>query len=202
MLSGYYVYNALHLETQSLDADASWSNKAINDCTVSIVTRATRVCTHCGAVAVADKLHMILECPAPHTLKQQCAPSCTGRSYALQACTPHGVERIRQIANANIEIFSDDNWINSAILSNFQQTILIQLPNGDTTIQCDTTLQCTNTQCLERIWVSWKTLYSAQNSCHPPYTLCCQLSSRSSRQAFQQYTAACLVEFTLHLDTL
>ena len=28
------------------------------------VVRASRVCTHCGSVAVADELHMVFECPA------------------------------------------------------------------------------------------------------------------------------------------
>ena len=28
------------------------------------VVRASRVCTHCDSVAVADELHMIFECPA------------------------------------------------------------------------------------------------------------------------------------------
>ncbi len=39
-----------------------------------LVARASRVCTHCGGVAVADELHMIFECPAFHTLRQQNAP--------------------------------------------------------------------------------------------------------------------------------
>jgi len=38
------------------------------------VARASRVCTHCGSVAVADEMHMIFECPALHTLRQQYAP--------------------------------------------------------------------------------------------------------------------------------
>ena len=37
------------------------------------VARANRVCTHCGAVAVADELHMGFECPALHPLRQQYA---------------------------------------------------------------------------------------------------------------------------------
>ena len=32
------------------------------------VARANRVCTRCGSVAVADELHMILECPASRQL--------------------------------------------------------------------------------------------------------------------------------------
>ncbi len=28
------------------------------------VARASRVCTHCGSVAVLDELHMIFKCPA------------------------------------------------------------------------------------------------------------------------------------------
>ncbi len=38
------------------------------------VARASRVCTHCGSVAVADEMHMIFECPALRTLRQQYAP--------------------------------------------------------------------------------------------------------------------------------
>jgi len=38
------------------------------------VARASRVCTHCGGVAVADEMHMIFECPALHALRQQYAP--------------------------------------------------------------------------------------------------------------------------------
>ncbi len=38
------------------------------------VARASRVCTHCCGVAVADELHMIFECLALHRLRQQYAP--------------------------------------------------------------------------------------------------------------------------------
>jgi len=38
------------------------------------VARASRICTHCGSVAVAYAMHIILECPALHTLRQQYAP--------------------------------------------------------------------------------------------------------------------------------
>ena len=38
------------------------------------VARADRVCTRCGSVAVVDEIHMILECPALHALRQQYAP--------------------------------------------------------------------------------------------------------------------------------
>ena len=33
------------------------------------VARASRVCTHCGSVAVADELHIIFECPALQAVK-------------------------------------------------------------------------------------------------------------------------------------
>ncbi len=53
------------------------------------VARANRVCTHCGGVAVADELHMVIECPALHPLRQQCASLfstntdiCAARSHA------------------------------------------------------------------------------------------------------------------------
>ena len=35
--------------------------------------RASRVCTHCGSVAVADELHMIFECPALQAVRQRYA---------------------------------------------------------------------------------------------------------------------------------
>ncbi len=38
------------------------------------VARANRVCTHCGSVAVADELHMLLECPALQAVMQRYAP--------------------------------------------------------------------------------------------------------------------------------
>ncbi len=43
------------------------------------VARASRVCTHCGSVAVnicnvADEMHMVFECPALQAVRQQYAP--------------------------------------------------------------------------------------------------------------------------------
>ncbi|DBA98222.1 TPA: hypothetical protein ACH3X1_001148 [Trebouxia sp. C0004] len=38
------------------------------------VARATRVCTYCGSVAVADELHMIFECPALQAVRWKYAP--------------------------------------------------------------------------------------------------------------------------------
>ncbi len=38
------------------------------------VARASRVCTHCGSVAVADELHMVFECPALQAVRQQNVP--------------------------------------------------------------------------------------------------------------------------------
>ncbi len=38
------------------------------------VARGSRVCTHCGGVAVADEMHKIIQRPALHTLRQRCAP--------------------------------------------------------------------------------------------------------------------------------
>jgi len=35
------------------------------------VARADRVCAHCGAVAVADEIHIISECPALCTVREQ-----------------------------------------------------------------------------------------------------------------------------------
>ena len=61
---------------------------------VQHVARANRVCTHCGSVAVADELHMIIECPALQAVRQRYTPLfstdhkhheivfCTARSYA------------------------------------------------------------------------------------------------------------------------
>ncbi len=37
------------------------------------VARANRICTHCDSVASADEMHMISECPALCTLRQQYA---------------------------------------------------------------------------------------------------------------------------------
>ena len=37
------------------------------------VVRASRVCTHCGSVAVADELHMNFECPALQAVRQRYA---------------------------------------------------------------------------------------------------------------------------------
>jgi len=53
------------------------------------VARANRVCTHCGSVAVADELHMILECPALQAVRQRYAPlfstdTNTTRSFVAQ----------------------------------------------------------------------------------------------------------------------
>ena len=40
------------------------------------VARADRVCAHCGAVAVADEVHIIFECPALCTVRQQYTHIC------------------------------------------------------------------------------------------------------------------------------
>ena len=49
----------------------------------------SRVCTHCGSVAVADELQMILECPALQAIRQRYAPlfstdTVTMRSFFAQ----------------------------------------------------------------------------------------------------------------------
>ena len=53
------------------------------------VAKANRVCTHCGSAAVADELHMILECPALQAVRQRYAPlfstdTTTMRSFFAQ----------------------------------------------------------------------------------------------------------------------
>ena len=53
------------------------------------VARASRICTHCGYVADIDKMHMIFERPALHTLRQRYAPlfstdTNTMRSFFVQ----------------------------------------------------------------------------------------------------------------------
>ena len=49
---------------------------ALTFCWGQHVARASRVCRHCGGVAVADEVHVIIQRPALHTLRQRyrCAP--------------------------------------------------------------------------------------------------------------------------------
>ncbi len=52
------------------------------------VAMSSRVCTHCGSVAVADELHTIMECPALQAYRQQYASLfSTDTNTSISFCT-------------------------------------------------------------------------------------------------------------------
>ena len=49
------------------------------------VVRASKVCTHCGSVAVADELHMIFQCPDLQALRQRYASLFSANTDTLRS---------------------------------------------------------------------------------------------------------------------